>query len=93
MWQVVSDFLMNCKYKPLKDTEPSKHGKLKTFNLNIRSLWKHIDKITEISETLNFFDVLWSNQTSCDVNKLTHGINDILIEHFYPPTVKLPYRQ
>ena len=52
MWQVVSDFLMNCKYKPLKDTEPSKHGKLKTFNLNIRSLWKHIDKITEISETL-----------------------------------------
>ena len=93
MWQDVSDFLTNCKYKQLKDIAPSKHGELKTFNLNIRSLWKHIDKITDINETLKNFDVLCFNETSCNVEKLPNGINDILIENFHPPVVKPPYRQ
>ena len=71
----------------------SKHKELKTFNLNIRSLWKHIDKINEISETLKNFDVLCFNETSCNVDKLPHGISDILIEYFHPPIMKSPYRQ
>ena len=93
MWQEVSNFLSSCKYKQLKDIVQSKHNELKTFNLNIRSLYKHIDPISEIIETLKKCDVLCFNETSCNVEKLPHGITDILLEHFHAPVIKPPYRK
>ena len=52
LWQEVSEFLRECKYKQLKNTTKSKPGELKTFNLNIRSLNKHISCLKVNNGTL-----------------------------------------
>ena len=92
MWQEVSDFLTNCKYKEFKNTTESKNGELKTFNLNISSLNKHIGELKENIEILNKYDVLCFNETSCDTNKLPNGIDDILLDGFHPPKTRSPTR-
>ena len=92
MWQEVSDFLKECKYKQLKDITKSKHGELKTFNLNIRSLPKYINALREKIDILQKYDVLCLNETSCDLSKLPHGINDILLDGFHAPITRSPTR-
>ena len=92
MWQEVSDFLTDCKYKQLENTTNSKNGELKTFNLNIRSLTKHIGALKEKIEILKKYDVLCFNETCCDTTKLPHGEDDILLEGFHPPKIRSPTR-
>ena len=92
MWQEVSDFLTDCKYKQFKDTTKSKNGELKTFNLNIRSLAKHIGALKEEIEILKKYDVLCFNETICDTSKLPNGKDDLLLDEFHPPTVRPPTR-
>ena len=92
MWQEVSDFLRECKYKQFINSTESKPGELKTFNLNIRSLNKHFGSLKENISTLQKYDILCFNETSCDINKLSHGIEDITLEGFHPPITQSPIR-
>ena len=93
MWQEVSEFLRECKYKQLKNTTKSKPGELKTFNLNIRSLNKHVSSLKVNNETLQMYDLLcFFNETSCEVSKLPHGVDDIMLEGFHSTITQPPIR-
>ena len=81
-----------CKYKQFKDTTKSKNGEIKTLNLNIRSLNKHFNSLKEKIEILQKYDVLCLNETSCNINNLPHGIEDIILDEFHPPITRSPTR-
>ena len=89
----ISEKLHNCKYTEYKDMKVSNQNELKIMSLNIRSLK---NGITDLRENISFFskfDVLCFNETNCDLSTLPNGIDDLLLDGFYPPRLQKPYRQ
>ena len=91
-WSDVSDLLIKCKYQQPKHIQMSSSNKLKVFSLNIRSLVKNISKIRDDISMYSKFDVLTFNETNCKVEKLPHGIHDLLLEDFHEPFLLPPSR-
>ena len=92
IWQDISTFLVNCKYKQLKDSNITKNDQIFTLNLNIRSLHKHIDSLSENILLLQKYDILCFCETNCDVDKLPNGLDSVLLDGFFEPIHQAPYR-
>ena len=92
-WSEISDLLIKCKYQQLRNIQPPFQSTLKVFSLNIRSLVKNIHKLREEITTFEKFDVLAFNETNCTLDKLPHGINDLLLEGFHEPIIQAPLRK
>lgn len=93
LWSDMSDFLLNCKYVQPKHVNSSKSSELNVLSLNIRSLSKSINTISENISDFAKYDILCFNETNCIVGKLANGIDDILIEGFHPPILQAPARK
>ena len=94
LWSEISDFLVKCKYKrsTCKTTSSSSNVELDIYSKNVRSLAKNISRYQEDIELYQKYDVLCFNETSCNIDKLPNGINDILLEGFHEPYVQAPIR-
>ena len=92
MWNEVSNFLINCKYKQPKDVTAPKHNELNILSLNIRSLVKNISSIIDNATEYQKYDIMCFNETSCNIDKLANGIDDLLIAGFHPPIIQSPVR-
>ena len=88
----ISNKLMNCKYKQLKNVPRLKNKNLRILSLNIRSLPKNMQFLRENITHIKFFDLLCFNESNCDTDTLPNGIDDLLIEGFHPPITKAPFR-
>ena len=93
VWQEISEFMINCKYRQLKDTAEPKPNELKILNLNIRSLYKHIDSLRDNLDNLQKYDVVCFNETMHDLTKLPNGIDSLLLEGFLRPKLRPPNRK
>ena len=92
MWSEISTFLTRCQYKQQKHVQMSTSSQLKTFSMNIRSLFNNIYQLREDIETYNKYDVLCFNETNCALNKLPNGLNDITLDGFHEPILQDPIR-
>ena len=92
VWQEISEFLINCKYRQLKDTAEPRPNELKILNLNIRSLYKNIDSLRDNLDNLQKYDVLCFNETMHDLTKLPNGRDSLLLEGFHRPKLRPPNR-
>ena len=61
----------------------AKTNELKIMSLNIISIRKNIDYIRENFNEFDKFDILSFCETNCDINTLSNGLNDILIDGFH----------
>ena len=85
--------MINCKYRQLKDTAEPRPNELKILNLNIRSLYKHIDSIRDNLSNLHKYDVLCFTETMHDLTKLPNGRDSLLLEGFHRPKLRPPNRK
>ena len=92
MWNEVSDFLIRCTYKEPKNILASKPSELSVLSLNIRSLQKKLPVIIDNISEYQKYDVICFNETNCNIEKLAHGIDDLLLEGFHPPLIQAPVR-
>ena len=92
MWSEVSAFLTNCQYKKQRYMRQSTPSQLKIFSMNIRSLFKNIDRLREDLETFGKYDVICLNETNCKLENLPNGIADISLNGFHEPIVQNPIR-
>ena len=89
-----SNKLSQCKYSVLKNLPKSNNGNPRILSLNIRSLFKGIDKLKE--DILTFqekFDVLCLCETNLKRDRLPNGLDDISLEGFHKPIFKEPHRK
>ena len=91
-WNDISEFLLKCRYKQVKDVQLPGSDQLLTLSLNIRSLTKNIEYIADNMTLFNRFDVFCFNETNCREGKLANGLSDLALEGFHPPILKAPYR-
>ena len=92
-WNEISDCLINCKYKQLKNIALPKDEELTVLSLNIRSLHKNVTVINDNASEFTKFDILCFNETNCNFDKLPNGIIDLDIEGFHPPIIQAPTRK
>ena len=88
----ISNKLHNCNYTQFKDVKQAKQNELKVMSLNIRSLKNGIDSLRDNISHYAKFDILCFNETNCDIATLPNGIDDVLLDGFYPPLTQKPYR-
>lgn len=67
-------------------------NELTIMSLNIRSLNKNIDYIRENIGHFNNYDILCFCETSCNIDLLPNGTNDITLDGFYSPIIHNPHR-
>ena len=91
-WSDISAFLTHCQYKQQRNVKRSTSSQLKTFSMNIRSLFKNIDKLREDIEIYDKYDILCFNETNCTLEKLPNGINDVTLNGFHEPYIQNPIR-
>lgn len=82
-WNDISEFLLKCRYKQVKDVQLPGSDQLLTLSLNIRSLTKNIEYIADNMTLFNRFDVLCFNETNCREGKLANGLSDLALEGFH----------
>ena len=92
MWSEISAFLTHCQYKKQQNMRQSTPSQLKTFSMNIRSLFKNMDRLREDIETYGKYDVICLNETNCKLDNLPNGISDISLNGFHEPIVQNPIR-
>ncbi len=92
VWAEIARKLNKCRYIDAKSVTLSKNNELKTLSLNVRSLSKAITEVRENIDSFQKFDVLCFCETSLDINNLPNGIEDVLIDGFYNPTITKPAR-
>ena len=92
VWSEIAEFLVKCKYKRPTCNFTTSDIELDIYSKNIRSLAKNITRYREDIELYQKYDVICFNETSCIVDKLPNGINDILLEGFHEPYVQAPIR-
>ena len=92
-WAEIGEILTNCKYQEPSHVKPSAPNELKVFSLNVRSLAKNISYFKEEVHEISKYDILCLNETKCNTDKLSNGIDDIIIDGFYDPIVKNPNRK
>ena len=68
-WSDISAFLTHCQYKQQRNVKRSTSSQLKTFSMNIRSLFKNIDKLREDIEIYDKYDILCFNETNCTLEQ------------------------
>ena len=88
MWNEISNFLDKCTYKQSTQIQPSTSSELNVLYLNIRSLTKNVDTINDNIREYQKFDVICFNETSCKLDRLANGLDDLLIEGFHPPIIQ-----
>ena len=91
-FHLLSEILVNCKYKRPEHAITPSDNELSIFSLNVQSL---TNKISNLRENINYyekFDALLFNEANCIVEKLPNGIDDILLDNFHIPKVKKPAR-
>ena len=93
IWNKLSDTMTRCKYYEPKQVQNSRNNELKILSLNVRSLNKNINKIAENANLFEKFDILCVNETSCNIESLPNGIDDITLDGFHPPIVQAPARK
>ena len=91
-WSEISVFLTHCQYKKQRNMRQSSPSQLKTFSMNIRSLFKNIDRLREDIDTYQKYDVICLNETNCKLDNLPNGIPDIRLNGFHDPIVQNPKR-
>ena len=88
-----SDTLLNCEYSRLKSLPPSCNGNPRILSLNIRSLFKGIEKLKDdIIVLQQKCDILCLSETNLKLESLPHGLDDIYLDGFHKPVYKNPYR-
>ena len=92
VWNEISEILIKCNYKQLKNVSKPKHSELNVLSLNIRSLNKNLSRILDQSSEFQNYDVICFNETNCNIEKLANGVDDLLIEGFHPPIIQAPAR-
>lgn len=92
MWSEISEFLLSCQYRQLKNVRMSNNNELNVLSLNIRSLAKNISVIADNIVDYQKYDVMCFNETNCNIDKLANGLNDLIIEGFHPPIIQAPVR-
>ena len=92
MWNEISEFLIRCKYKQPKHIRQPKPNELNVMSLNIRSIHKNLQHITDNVSDYQKYDVILLNETNCNIDKLANGISDLHIEGFHPPIIQAPAR-
>ena len=92
VWSDVSDILVNCKYKIMKEIETPDDNNLYIFSLNVQHLRNKIDKIREDIEKYKNYDILCFNECNLKLKTLPHGIDDILLDGFHKPLLQEPIR-
>ena len=88
----ISDLLNRCSYKEPSNVTNVRSDELRVLYLNVRSLSGHIDECRENFSYSKNYDVLCFNETSCDPNSLSEGIQSIRIDGFHEPIVQKPHR-
>ena len=92
IWSDIAEHLANCSYKIPGSIRESKNNEISVLSLNIRSVNRNLIKINDSIGDFEKFDVICLNETSCNLENLPNGINDLTIEGFHPPHVKNPVR-
>lgn len=91
LWTEHYGNLNRCKYtKPHSFLQKS--DELTVMSLNVRSLSKHIDTIRTNITHYNSYDILCFSETNCNPGLLPNGMDDILLEGYYPPFIRSPHR-
>ena len=91
-WSEISDFLVNCKYMQAKNIKAPSENEFDIFSLNIRSLYGKIGHFRANISQYQKHDILLFNETNTLVEKLPHGINDLLLDGFHEPLIAPPKR-
>ncbi len=91
-WNEISEQLISCTYKTLRNVQVAKPDELNILTVNIRSTHKNLQKIIDNAVEYQKYDVLCLNETNCDISKLANGIDDLLVEGFNPPIFQAPAR-
>ena len=90
----ISSKLSQCKYSMLKNLPTCRNGNPRILSLNIRSLFKGIDKLREdIFILQEKCDVLCLCETNLKEDRLPNGLADIALEGFHEPIFKEPHRK
>ena len=85
---------MQCKYSSLRNLPAKCDGNPRILSLNIRSLFKGIDKLREDAPLLQEkCDVLCLCETNLKLERLPNGLDDVSIEGFHEPIFKDPHRK
>ena len=92
-WDELSDKLIRCTYRSPKEIPRSRDDELGILCLNIRSIHKNLDQITDNITEYEKYDVISLNETNCNLSKLANGMDDLLIEGFHPPIFQAPARK
>ena len=92
MWNDVSELLVSCKYKQPKYVKPLSYNELSILSLNIQTLTNKVDNMRENIDFYQKFDVLLFQETNTIVDKLPHGMSDLLLDGFHEPLVQKPIR-
>lgn len=92
-WSDVSNFLISCKYKEIKHINASTETELDILSLNVRHLHNKINTLREDIETYQKFDILCFNECNLKLDKLPHGIDDLILDGFYEPVIQEPIRK
>jgi exonuclease III len=93
LMQEISEKLHNCNYVQFKDVKQANQNELKIMSLNIRSLKNGMLSLRDNISCYGKFDILCFNETNCDLATLPNGIDDLLLDGFYPPLIQKPYRE
>ena len=89
-----SSKLSQCKYSMLKNLPTCSNGNPRILSLNIRSLFKGIDKLREdIFILQEKCDLLCLCETNLKEDRLPNGLADITLEGFHEPIFKEPHRK
>ena len=88
----LSNVLNRCSYKEPKNVPNVHQDELRILYLNVRSITRHMDECRDTFSYSKKYDVICFNETSCDVDQLPNGIDNILINGFHEPIMQKPHR-
>ena len=94
LWNDLSERISQCEYSRLKNLPSECNGSPRILSLNIRSLFKGIEKLREdISILREKCDILCLCETNLKLENLANGLDDIALEGFYKPIFRDPHRK
>lgn len=93
MWSDLSSKLSNCKYSTMKNLPSNRSKSPSILSLNIRSLFKGIDKLRGLVSILQEkCDIICLCETNLKLENLPKGLENISLDGFHEPILQDPHR-
>ena len=93
-WNELSSIISSCTYSSLKNLPTNRKGSPSILSLNIRSLFKGIDKLRERVNILKKkCDFICICETNTKLENLISGLDSINLDGFHEPIVQNPHRK